>query len=64
MTWTPITIEEINDMIISTEKELTGELLNFGELIRIYPEKWTKRLMEKRDGFWVVGLIGRRVIYF
>jgi hypothetical protein len=65
MTWTPITIEEIYDMILSTEKEVNGELLNFWELIKIYPEKWNEETYGKEgSGFWVVGLIGRRVIYF
>jgi hypothetical protein len=65
MTWTPITIEEIYDMILSTERQLNGELLNFWELIKIYPEKWNEETEGKEgNGFWVVGLIGRRVIYF
>jgi site-specific DNA-adenine methylase len=65
MTWTPITIEEIYDMIHATERDLNGELLNFWELIKIYPEKWNEETYGKEgNGFWVVGLIGRRVIYF
>jgi hypothetical protein len=40
MTWTPITVEEIYDLILETEKELNGDLLNFWELIKMYPEKW------------------------
>jgi hypothetical protein len=65
MTWTPITIEEIYDMILTTERDLNGELLNFWELIKIYPEKWNEETYGKEgNGFWVVGLIGRRVIYF
>ena len=65
MTWTPITIEEIYDMILATERDLNGELLNFWELIKIYPEKWNEETYGKEgNGFWVVGLIGRRVIYF
>ena len=65
MTWTPITIEEVYDKILVTEKELTGDLLNFWELIRIHPEKWIEETYGKEgNGFWVVGLIGRKVIYY
>lgn len=65
MTWSPITIEEIFDEIISTEKKLNGNLLNFWDLIKIHPEKWAEEAYGKEGGgFWVVGLIGRRVIYY
>lgn len=65
MTWTPITIEEVYDLILTTEKELNGDLLNFWELIKIYPEKWDEDTYGKEEnGFWVVGLVGRKVIYY
>ena len=65
MTWTPIPIEEIYDLILETEKELNGDLLNFWELTKIYPEKWNEDTYGKEGGgFWVVGLIGRKVIYY
>ena len=65
MSWTPITFEEINDMILLTEEELSGDHLNFLELIKIYPEKWNEETHGKEGrGFWVVGLIGRKVIYY
>lgn len=65
MTWTPITIEEIFEMIHLTEHELHGDLLNFWDLIKIEPEKWAEEEYGKEGGgFWVVGLIGRNVIYY
>jgi hypothetical protein len=65
MTWTPITIEEVYDLILQTETELNGDLLNFWDLIKIYPEKWNEETYGKQgNGFWVVGLIGRKVIYY
>ena len=65
MTWTPITIEEILEMINSTENELNGDLLSFWNLIKIDPEKWIEEEYGKEgDGFWVVGLIGKKVIYY
>jgi hypothetical protein len=65
MTWEPITIEKIYGFILDTEKELNGELSNFWELFKIYPEKWTEETYGKEgDGFWVVGLIGKNVIWY
>src|SRR5688572_8933732 len=65
MTWQAITIEKIYDLILETELKLNGDLLNFWELIKIYPEKWNEYTYGKEgNGFWVVGLIGRKVIYF
>ncbi|MFP3834315.1 hypothetical protein [Chryseobacterium sp. SIMBA_028] len=65
MIWTPITIEEILEMIHSTENDLNDDLLSFWNLIKIDPEKWIEEEYGKEgDGFWVVGLIGRKVIYY
>ncbi|MFS4431239.1 hypothetical protein [Chryseobacterium sp. S90] len=65
MIWTPITIEEILEMIFSTEKKLNGNLLNFWDLIKIDPEKWHEEdYGQEGGGFWVVGLMGIRVIYY
>lgn len=65
MTWTPITIDKVYDLILETEKDLNGDLLNFWELIKICPEKWNEETYGKEgNGFWVVGLIGKKVIYY
>ncbi len=65
MTWTPISLEEIFDLIHETENELSGDLLNFWELVKIYPEKWDEKTYgPEGNGFWAVGLIGRKVIYY
>ena len=65
MTWTPTTIEEINDLITSTEKELKGDVLNFWGLVKIYPEKWHEETYGREgNGFWTVALIGNKVIYY
>lgn len=65
MIWSPITIEEILNEIILTEKKLNGNISNFWDLIKIYPEKWKEETYGKEgEGFWVVGLIGKRVIYY
>lgn len=63
--WEPISLEELYDLILDTEKELTSELLNFWELIKIYPEKWKEeKYGNEGGGFWVVGLIGKRIIWY
>ena len=65
MTWRPITIDEINELILRTERELNGDILNFWQLIRIQPTKWNEDGYGKEgNGFWVVGLIGTKVIYY
>lgn len=63
--WTPIKITELYDEILKGEKELQGELFNFWELIKIYPEKWEeKEYGSEGGGFWVVAICGRRVIWY
>ena len=64
MTWTPITIEELKDLIHETEKELNAELLHFWMQIRINPEKWMEETYGEANGFWAVALIGRKVIWY
>jgi len=63
--WTPITIEKIYSLILETEKELHGDILTFWQSIKISPEKWNEETYGKEGGgFWVVGLIGKKVIYY
>jgi hypothetical protein len=63
--WEPISLEDLYDLILDTEKELTSELFNFWELIKIYPEKWKEeKYGNEGGGFWVVGLIGKRIIWY
>jgi hypothetical protein len=39
--------------------------LKFWEHIRIEPEKWIENTVGKQGGgFWVVGMIGKKVIYY
>lgn len=63
--WTPISFDELYDIVITTEKDLYGELENFWKLIRIIPEKWQESTYGKESGgFWVVAICGRRVIWY
>ena len=44
---------------------LRPDRLKFWEYIKIQPEKWIeKTLGEEGGGFWVVGIIGKSVIYY
>jgi hypothetical protein len=39
--------------------------LKFWEYIKITPEKWIERTLgEQGGGFWVVAMIGKKVIYY
>jgi len=63
--WTPITEVELLDEIQRTETNLNGDLWNFWQLIRISPEKWTQsEYGNEGGGFWVVGIFGKRVIWY
>ncbi len=61
----PITFNQLYDKIVLFEKEVTGELNSFWELIKIRPEKWLEPVYEKDgDGFWVVAICGKRIIWY
>ncbi len=63
--WRPISESELYDQIQKTETDLNGELLNFWQLIKIDPVKWTeKEYGDEGNGFWVVAICGTKVIWF
>lgn len=63
--WTPISLQELNSEIVSTEKDFTDELKNFWDLIKINPIKWEeKRYGEMGGGFWVVAIFGSQIIWY
>jgi hypothetical protein len=63
--WVPITFEELYDKVIKTECDLKGSVLNFWEMIKFGPEKWNEQTYgTEGGGFWVVALVGQRVIYY
>ena len=44
---------------------LQQDCFKFWEYIRVEPEKWSEETMgEEGGGFWVVGIIGKKVIYY
>jgi len=63
--WTPITLTDLYDHINKTEEELNGELLNFWNLIKIEPQKWSEEEYgNEGGGFWVVAICGVRTIWY
>lgn len=63
--WKPFTEIELLDEIMKTETDLTGDLWNFWQLIKIEPEKWIEpEYGNEGGGFWVVGICGQKVIWF
>ncbi len=63
--WTPISEIELLEEILNKETELSGELWNFWELIRIEPQKWHEpEFGNEGNGFWVVAICGRKVIWY
>jgi len=63
--WSPISHEELSDRIaISLSQMEEGERLLW-DLVRIPPEKWCQNPWgDPGGGFWVVGLIGRQIIWY
>lgn len=63
--WVPITIENLNNEILSGELDMTDEQRNFWDLIRIKPVKWTEEEYgTEGGGFWVVAIFGNEVIWY
>ncbi len=64
-TWQPISASELQNEMQKTEADLEGKVGNFWQLIKIEPEKWSEPTFGKEGGgFWVVGLCGRKVIWY
>jgi hypothetical protein len=63
--WTPIILKDLYEFINLTENELNGELLNFWNLIKVEPKKWSEgEYGSKGGGFWVVAVCGSRAIWY
>ena len=61
--WQPITETALWELMNDSEPKLSAQESHFFETIRILPEKWKLDPWGLRgSGFWVVGLIGKRVL--
>jgi hypothetical protein len=63
--WEPISLNELYNEILKTEKDLNGELKNFWNLIKIVPVKWKEEEYGTLGGgFWVVAICGYKVVWY
>lgn len=63
--WTPISLKQLEIYILQGELDLSEEELNFWNLIKIQPEKWSEKdYGAEGGGFWVVAIMGKEVIYY
>jgi hypothetical protein len=65
LTWAPISATDLQTRISRAQTRMTPVQQRLWSLIRIQPEKWQQDPYgEEGKGFWVVGLIGRTVLWF
>lgn len=65
MDWQPISEAALWDEILSAERRMNPQVLRLWEAIKITPEKWSETTHGAiGGGFWVVAIIGKRVIWF
>lgn len=65
MSWQPIPKEELCNLMDSAWDRMTPTQRNLWQAIHIPPEKWILHPWgDLGGGFWVVGLIGRTVIWY
>lgn len=65
MSWTPLSEEELWDMLNSAWQRMTPAQRRLWEAIRIDPEKWIQQPYgDMGGGFWAVGLLGRQIVWF
>lgn len=65
MTWTPITLAELNRLIAAQLPEAHSAPFRLWTMIRIAPEKWAEPTCgNEGGGFWAVALVGRNVVWY
>lgn len=65
MAWTPISESSLWDLLNAAELRMDPHVGRFWESVRILPEKWAQHPYgDVGGGFWVVGVLGSRVIWF
>ncbi|KLT68744.1 MULTISPECIES: hypothetical protein [unclassified Flavobacterium] len=63
--WEPISFNELSDEIQKSEPDLSEELSNFWQSIKIDPIKWSEKdYGDEGGGFWVVALCGDKIIWY
>lgn len=56
--------DEIDKQIIFANSQFDEFTLNFWNLIEISPEKWKIEKSKFKAEYWVVGIFGKRCIYY
>lgn len=65
MTWTPITRDELGELIRRGQDAMGPELLRLWRAIMIDPVKWQEAgYGAEGGGFWVVAIIGKQVLWY
>lgn len=63
--WSPITLEQLRDVVRRGESQLDLRAHRLWELIGIEFVKWTQHPWgDLGNGFWVVGVIGNQVLWY
>ena len=65
MYWEPISESSLWDLLNQAEMRMDAHVSKLWDAVRIVPEKWRQHPHgDVGSGFWVVGVIGSRVIWF
>jgi hypothetical protein len=63
--WTPISLEELNEMMHAHQAQMNGKELRLWNIIKIKPQKWSEENYGgEGGGFWVVGIFGQSVMWY
>ena len=63
--WASITEVKLYELIINSESEMSSKEQRYWEEFRVSPEKWVEKTYGNLgSGFWVVGIIGNKVIWY
>jgi hypothetical protein len=63
--WSPITFEDLDQLIKDSEAQLSDAGEKFWNIIKVEPHKWQEHSWGwPGGGFWVVGVFGDNVIYY
>ena len=64
-TWSPITLGELSDLVTTSLAVMQARDRRLWDLVRVPPVKWCQHPWgDLGGGFWVVGLIGRQVLWY
>lgn len=64
MDWTPISLQELNNIIETSVTFMDTEVLSFWSSVKIIPEKRQASFYSTDDYFWIVGKTKKYLIYY